>query len=574
MNTETAPDIVARIDALLPQTQCTRCGYPGCRPYAAAIASGEARDQSMPAGRQRHHCRAWRHSWAGPCCRLNPVNGVESPPRVAWIDEVALHRLRTLPRALSGGRHRRRAKVHAHRSRRALHGLRAVPAALPGGLHRNAAGTRSPRRIKPALNRARFDAHSARLLNRAVERQRELDAKKAAAPRRPGRTVNAAKRRAIFARLRAANPEPRTELNYQSPFELLVAVILSAQATDKSVNKATAALFRAANTPAAMLALGVEGLSRVYQVDRAVQQQGQEHHRHLPAAARAARRRRARVARGTRAAAGRRQKDRQCHFEHGVRRSHHGGGHAHLSSRQSHRIGTRQDGARGGGKALEIRAAGVSQGRASLVDSARTLRLQGAQSGVPHLSDRGPLRVSSQIPCLYLIPTPASNCARPMRMRGASTWRTPRSPARGHDHRRHRRTSRISGHRERRRMRRWRSSRTLLGGRESVFTYGAASRGSRAGVHRPAAGSARTAPRCCKRGTATCTAPSMRSWRRSARRCGRRSAAGRPPDEAHYLALARRHLEASPASGVAQTLSKLHPRFIGAAIRPALSWIP
>jgi endonuclease-3 len=73
--------------------------------------------------------------------------------------------------------------------------------------------------------------------------------------------VNDAKRRAIFERLREANPAPRTELHYQSPFELLVAVILSAQATDKSVNKATAGLFRAANTPAAMLALDVAGLS-------------------------------------------------------------------------------------------------------------------------------------------------------------------------------------------------------------------------------------------------------------------------------------------------------------------------
>ena len=65
----------------------------------------------------------------------------------------------------------------------------------------------------------------------------------------------------MFERLREANPAPRTELHYRSPFELLVAVILSAQATDKSVNKATAHLFRAANTPAAILALGVEGLS-------------------------------------------------------------------------------------------------------------------------------------------------------------------------------------------------------------------------------------------------------------------------------------------------------------------------
>jgi endonuclease-3 len=74
--------------------------------------------------------------------------------------------------------------------------------------------------------------------------------------------VNDAKRRAIFERLRAANPKPRTELHFSSPFELLVAVILSAQATDKSVNKATAGLFRVAHTPAAMLALGVDGLWR------------------------------------------------------------------------------------------------------------------------------------------------------------------------------------------------------------------------------------------------------------------------------------------------------------------------
>ncbi len=73
--------------------------------------------------------------------------------------------------------------------------------------------------------------------------------------------MNDTRRREIFARLRAANPAPRTELIYRSPFELLVAVILSAQATDKSVNKATANLFRDASTPAAMLALGVDGLS-------------------------------------------------------------------------------------------------------------------------------------------------------------------------------------------------------------------------------------------------------------------------------------------------------------------------
>ena len=65
---------------------------------------------------------------------------------------------------------------------------------------------------------------------------------------------------AIFTRFREANPEPRTELEYRTPFELLVAVILSAQATDKSVNIATRELYRTAHTPQAILALGTTGL--------------------------------------------------------------------------------------------------------------------------------------------------------------------------------------------------------------------------------------------------------------------------------------------------------------------------
>jgi endonuclease III len=74
--------------------------------------------------------------------------------------------------------------------------------------------------------------------------------------------MNPGKRREIFARLRAANPKPTTELNYGSPFELLIAVILSAQATDIGVNKATAKLFPVANTPEGLLGLGLAGLKR------------------------------------------------------------------------------------------------------------------------------------------------------------------------------------------------------------------------------------------------------------------------------------------------------------------------
>lgn len=73
--------------------------------------------------------------------------------------------------------------------------------------------------------------------------------------------MNAAKRREIFARLQAANPHPTTELEYDTPFQLLIAVLLSAQATDKSVNIATRKFFPDYGTPQALLALGEEGLA-------------------------------------------------------------------------------------------------------------------------------------------------------------------------------------------------------------------------------------------------------------------------------------------------------------------------
>ena len=74
--------------------------------------------------------------------------------------------------------------------------------------------------------------------------------------------MNPQKRQEIFRRLREHNPKPTTELHYRTPFELLVAVTLSAQATDKGVNKATAKLFPVANTPEAILALGEDGLKK------------------------------------------------------------------------------------------------------------------------------------------------------------------------------------------------------------------------------------------------------------------------------------------------------------------------
>ena len=94
----------------------------------------------------------------------------------------------------------------------------------------------------------------------APSRSMTLDRAHRRAPCGSEKAVNPAKRQEIFERLHAANPEPRGELEYRTPFELLIAVILSAQATDKSVNLATRELYQRANTPQAILALGMDGL--------------------------------------------------------------------------------------------------------------------------------------------------------------------------------------------------------------------------------------------------------------------------------------------------------------------------
>src|SRR5882757_5769211 len=86
MSAESAPSIVARIDALLPQTQCTRCGYSGCRPYAAAIAGGEAQINQCPPGGGAT-IQALAELLNRAFLPMNPANGTESPPQVAWIDE-------------------------------------------------------------------------------------------------------------------------------------------------------------------------------------------------------------------------------------------------------------------------------------------------------------------------------------------------------------------------------------------------------------------------------------------------------------------------------------------------------
>lgn len=80
-------ELAARIDALLPQTQCTKCGYPGCRPYAEAIAGGRAEINQCPPGGAAGIARLAALT-GGPARPLNPEHGAEAPLRLAWIDEA------------------------------------------------------------------------------------------------------------------------------------------------------------------------------------------------------------------------------------------------------------------------------------------------------------------------------------------------------------------------------------------------------------------------------------------------------------------------------------------------------
>src|SRR5689334_21232445 len=178
-----------------------------------------------------------------------------------------MHRLHEMFAALSRRRDRRRTPAHAHRRRRALHGLRTMRRALPRGLHRDDPVAQESVAVPGPAGRFR--------LPRALPRsQRTHRPQRGFARRHTGREeawrplvtreryVNAAKRRVMFERFRAPNPHPTTELEYERQFVLVVAVILSAQATDKSVNAATRKLFPVARTPQAIAKLGVAGLAK------------------------------------------------------------------------------------------------------------------------------------------------------------------------------------------------------------------------------------------------------------------------------------------------------------------------
>lgn len=175
-----SPD-VARIDALLPQTQCTRCGYAGCLPYAAAIAGGEAPINQCPPG-GRATIEALAALLGRDYVALNPANGIESAPRTAWIDEErCIGCARCLPPCPVDAIVGASKYLHTVLADRCT-GCELCLAPCPVDcIEMRPAPVPGPN--QPALNRERFRAHTERLTRRTRERHEHLEALKAAASR-------------------------------------------------------------------------------------------------------------------------------------------------------------------------------------------------------------------------------------------------------------------------------------------------------------------------------------------------------------------------------------------------------
>jgi electron transport complex protein RnfB len=177
-------DLAARIDALLPQTQCTRCGFPACRPYAEAIADGTAEINRCPPGGAAT-IRALAGLLRQPALPLNPANGIEAPALVAWIDESrCIGCARCLPPCPVDAIVGAPKLMHTVLPDRCTGCELCLPPCPVDCIVMRPAARDAVN--DAGENRTRYHAHRGRLERRRLERQRQLDAKKAAVPRTSG----------------------------------------------------------------------------------------------------------------------------------------------------------------------------------------------------------------------------------------------------------------------------------------------------------------------------------------------------------------------------------------------------
>jgi hypothetical protein len=210
--------------------------------------------------------------------------------------------------------------------------------------------------------------------------------------------MKAAQIECFFATLRAANPHPQTELAFTSVFELLAAVLLSAQATDVGVNKATRHLFPVAPTPAKMLALGVEGLesyiktiglyrTKAKHLIQTCQILVEQHGGQVP---------RSREALEALPGVGR--KTANVVLNRGLWRTHHGGRYPHLPRRQPNRLGPWQERAGSRKRTAQAHPTRLPGGCPPLADSAWPLCLPGTPAPLRSLPGGRLLRLQTQKP--------------------------------------------------------------------------------------------------------------------------------------------------------------------------------
>ena len=197
----------------------------------------------------------------------------------------------------------------------------------------------------------------------------------------------------FFDRLAEAIPIPKGELEYINPYTLLVAVVLSAQATDVGVNRATRPLFEKVRTPEKMLALGEAKLkdyiksiglynSKAKNIIALSRILAEQHASQVPPSREV-----------LETPAGGRPQDRQRGPQHRLRRAHHRGRHPHFPGRQPNRPGAGEDPARGRTRSGKGGAEAPQAARPSLADPARPPRLQGAQARLSGLRGPRPLRL-------------------------------------------------------------------------------------------------------------------------------------------------------------------------------------
>jgi electron transport complex protein RnfB len=170
---------VQSIDALLPQTQCTRCGFPGCLPYAEAIASGAADINQCPPGGSAAIQQIARllHRQV---LELNPANGVHAPPRVAWIDASrCIGCAKCLPPCPVDAILGASKFIHTVITDRCT-GCELCVAPCPVDCIEMRPSPPAAAPIEPSANRRRYEAHVARDRRRRDERDRELQRKKSA----------------------------------------------------------------------------------------------------------------------------------------------------------------------------------------------------------------------------------------------------------------------------------------------------------------------------------------------------------------------------------------------------------